>query len=132
MADLIQDLMADHVVLLDTLNRARKLGVTSEEGREVLLRTKGLLIAHLRKEDFFFYPPLRRAAEQDKRLQELMQSFVDDMSRISKTAIAFFDRYRDGGSDASFAQEFGQLYVTILQRLEREEKVLYPEFRKIA
>ena len=131
MADLIQDLVADHVALLDTWNRARQRGVTSAEGREILLQLKGTLIAHLRKEDFFLYPVLKRAAAQDKRLQELMQSFVDDMAHISKTAIAFFDKYRGGGSDTEFAQEFGRLYATFMDRHEREEKLLYPEFRKI-
>lgn len=131
MADLIQDLEADHVTLLEMLQHARELDVTSTEGREMLLRLKGLLIAHLRKEDLFFYPVLKNGAIEDKHLQALLGSFAEDMALISRTAIAFFDKYRENGGRAGFAEELDRLHALFVARYEREEKILYPEFRKI-
>lgn len=130
MTDLIRDLKWEHVVILDKLRQAKELGVTSAEGRSALNQAKKMLVAHLRKEDYLFYPTLKRDAERDGRLKRLIDSFAEDMSAISKNAHEFFDAYRNGGSEIAFTKDFSDLYTTISQRQEKEEAVLYAEYQK--
>jgi hypothetical protein len=130
MTNLIRDLKWEHVVILDKLRKAKELGVTSVEGRGALQEAKKMLVAHLRKEDYLFYPTLKRDAERDGRLKRLVDSFADDMSTISKSAHVFFDTYRGGGSNEAFTRDFSDLYSTIWQRQENEEAVLYAEYEK--
>ena len=130
MADLIRDLKWEHVVILDRLREAKELGVTSAEGQDALKRAKKMLVAHMRKEDFLFYPALRRDAESDNRLKQLIDSFEEDMRAISKNAHDFFEVYRAGGSEYAFTKDFSDLYTKIWQRQEKEESVLYAEYEK--
>lgn len=130
MTDLIRDLKWEHVVILDRLRQAKERGVTSTEGQDALKQAKKMLVAHMRKEDFLFYPALRREAESDTRLKRLIDSFEEDMRAISKNAHDFFDAYRAGGAESAFAKDFSDLYDKIWQRQEKEESVLYAEYEK--
>lgn len=130
MTDLIRDLKWEHVVILDKFRKAKELGVTSSEGQNALLEAKKMLVSHLRKEDYLFYPTLKRDAQTDGRLKRLIESFAEEMGAITKNAHGFFDAYRYGGSPEQFTKDFSDLYSTIWQRQEKEEEVLYAEYSK--
>lgn len=130
--DLIDELKSDHAQMLETLDRIKAAGVTSDEGKRHLRDAKRMLLDHLRKEDSRFYPVLRRAAERDHDLRRRLEAFAGDMHRITRDAIAFFDTYAEGGSGLGFARDFGRLYATLRQRQEKEERLLYPQFQEIA
>ena len=132
MADLIQELKADHASILAALQQVKEAGVTSERGRDRLQEAKRHLMEHLKREDARFYPAVHRAARDNAELQRLVQTFAEDMDAVSKSALNFFNTYADGGSGIEFARDFGRLYATIWRRQQKEEQFLYPEFERLA
>lgn len=128
---LIDDLQKEHAALVQTLNSVKELGITSKAGQEKLLAAKTGLLAHLKREDAFLYPTLRRAAEKDARLEKLLEFFAKDMGEISTFALQFFDKYEKGGSGIDFARDFGRLFATLNGRINKEESLLYKEFEKL-
>ena len=125
MSNLVEELKSDHAVIAETLNKVKNLGITSEEGQNILLAAKNGLLAHLRKEDEQLYPVLNNAAESNAALKQTLDMFAKDMEVISKAALDFFDKYSTGGSGVEFAKDFGRLFATLSQRISKEENILY-------
>lgn len=131
MSVLIDELKQDHVVLVETLNKIKSLGITSEEGQKLLIAAKGALLAHLAKEDKELYPTLRKAAESDASLQSTLDFYAKDMDEISKAALEFFDKYSDGGTGLEFAKDLGGLFGSLGTRVRKEESTLYVKYNEL-
>jgi len=127
---LIDDLKKDHVDIVNTLTKVKELGITTKEGQARLLAAKEGLLAHLKKEDEQLYPYLRKEAETDGGLKNLLETFAKDMDGISKAALDFFAKYASGGSNVEFAKDFGGLTAALSKRIRQEENLLYPEYSK--
>ncbi len=125
MSALIRDLKNEHAIIISALNEVTKLGINTKDGQTKLLDVKDSLISHLQKEDEHFYPPLLKAANTNKNLQNTLEEYAREMEKISEIAIDFFEKYSRGGSGPEFAREFGKLYGTLGKRIKREESVLY-------
>lgn len=131
MSLLIDELKKDHAVLLDTLNKIKSLGISSADGQAALVSVKTTLLSHLKKEDLQLYPVLKKAANSDKKLTQILEIYANDMENISKFIFEFFDKYSKGGSGLSFAADFGKLFATLSNRIRREEEILYSEYEKL-
>jgi iron-sulfur cluster repair protein YtfE (RIC family) len=128
---LVKELKGDHQQLVAVLTEIRAKGIVSQEAVALLMKAKGALLAHLKKEDTFLYPELRNAAKNDRNLNSTLEIFAKDMDKITQTVMAFFTKYEKGGEGIEFAKEIGNLMSVLANRIQREENALYPEFDKI-
>ncbi len=49
---MIKELKKEHSVIIDTLNKIKKLGIRSIEGKGLALSAKESILNHIKKEDF--------------------------------------------------------------------------------
>ncbi len=131
MSELTKELGKEHAVIAEILNKANSLGITSEQGQNMLLAAKNGLLEHLSKEDEQLYPVLHNAAEHDADLKRTLDLFATDMDKISKAALEFFAKYSAGGSGIEFAKDFGALYAILTIRIRREESILYQKYDEL-
>ncbi|OJF76986.1 MAG: hypothetical protein BKP49_03765 [Treponema sp. CETP13] len=128
MSILVEELKQEHITIIETLKKTKELGFSSEEGQNTFRAAKKIFLSHLEKEDAKFYPVLYKAAEKDRNLKENLDIFANDMDKISKKVLDFFDKYSTGGSGIEFAKDFGTLYATVTQRIRREETIIYKKY----
>jgi len=129
--NLIKDLKEEHTRIAKALNEVVLLGISSKEGQEKLMKAKNMLLQHLQKEDTFLYPKLEEAAKKDDSIKRTLDSYAKDMEGISKAALDFFDKYKDGGEGLEFAKEFGHLFSALSIRIRREETHLYRIYEQL-
>jgi len=131
MSALIDEFKKDHSEIIDTLKEIKELGVLSEEGQAKLISAKESLLEHLRKEDELLYPVLRKEAEQNEKLKELLDVFAKDMENVSRVVMDFFDKYSEDVIDSAVTDEFEHLFAAFRNRIRHEEDILYEEHEKI-
>ena len=129
--NLIKELKTEHANILSNLQEAKSLGINSENSRRLILDAKQLLLDHLQKEDERLYPVLKKVAERDKPLQKLIKEYADDMDKISKFALEFFERFNQNILGADTASSFKLFFNTLMSRIVREERILFKEYDKI-
>jgi hypothetical protein len=127
---LIAELRSEHRALATVLSELKTRGL-SAEGQALLNASKAALLAHLKKEDTFLYPELKRAADHDPELKEMLESFAIDMMQISKAAMEFFTTWTEGGDQQEFQQDLDLLIMALQSRIRREESLLYAAFEKL-
>lgn len=130
--ELIQTLKNEHRELVAALKEIQQKGIVSPDGRKVFFVIREKLLAHLKHEDEEFYPRLRKAAERDKSLNELLNVFARDMKQITDTAQNFFKKYSKESTGVEFAGDLGKLFVMLGNRISREENILFAAFLKAA
>jgi iron-sulfur cluster repair protein YtfE (RIC family) len=131
MSALIEELKKEHSAIIATLNEVRELGILSEEGQAKLRSAKESLLEHLKKEDERLYPVLRKEAEHNKKLKEILDVFAMDMENVSKIVLEFFDKYSEEVIDSAVQGEFEDLFAAFRNRIRNEEDILYEEHEKI-
>lgn len=131
MPNLTSELRNDHSIITDTLKKVIELGVSSEQGRKLLLSAKARLLAHLNKEDTQLYPVLWKAAENDDDLKNILDTYVKEMDGISKNALAFFEKYSSGTVDEAFTKDFRNFYRVLSDRILSEESVIYKKYDEL-
>ena len=131
MSALIDEFKKDHSEIIDTLKEIKELGVLSEEGQAKLISAKESLLEHLRKEDELLYPVLRKEAEHNEKLKELLDVFAKDMENVSRVVMDFFDKYSEDVIDSAVTDEFEHLFAAFRNRIRHEEDILYEEYEKI-
>ena len=131
MSALINEFKKDHTKILDTLKEIKELGVLSEEGQAKLISAKESLLEHLRKEDELLYPVLKKEAEHNEKLKELLDVFAKDMENVSRVVMDFFDKYSEDVIDSAVTDEFEHLFAAFRNRIRHEEDILYEEYEKI-
>ena len=119
----------EHSEIIDTLNKIKKSGINSKEGREALLSAKASILKHLEREDKDFYSKIRELAKHNKDIQRLLKEFDDDMEHITFYTLGFFD-----GNSLSNSIEMNvamEKFIEVLKRrILREDNILFPEFEK--
>ncbi len=131
MSALIDEFKKEHSEIIDTLKEIKELGVLSEEGQAKLISAKESLLEHLKKEDEQLYPVLRKEAEHNEKLKELLDVFAADMENVSKVVMEFFDKYSEEVVDSAVTSAFEHLFAAFRNRLRNEEDILYEEYEKI-
>lgn len=133
---LVRELKADHQALLEAfgqLGMAHRAG--DQAGAAARLETFGeLLAAHLAKEDARFYTYLDQALAraEDAATHFLVQKSRAEMDAIGEAALGFVQKYRTIAADRrladSFAADFAAMEKILAERVQGEEKILYPMY----
>ncbi len=131
MSALIEEFKREHSGILAMLNEIKELGILTHKGQAKLMSVKSCLIEHLNKEDKKFYPFLYKAAEQNKKLKELLELLANDLQTLSIGVTEFFDKYNRGILDTMFEKEFENLFVALCKRMRQEEDILYKEYERM-
>ena len=132
MSQLIQAFKQEHLHISDLLLKVRELGVQSQEGKDLVLSAKKMLLAHLNKEDRFLYPVLRAAAEQDDNLKKELTDYALDMDKTTADVMTFFMLYESGENTAeNFKTDCDKIITALTKRITKEETVLYKAYEKI-
>lgn len=127
----VEKLKAEHEIIIDAMSQAKSLGITSEEGRVLLLEAKATLLEHLKNEDTYLYPVLKKASQTDDNLKTLISEDVSEIEAVSDMAMKFFVKCEDNQSDAQYLEDFKGLFKALLYRIHNEEKTVYAEYNKI-
>ena len=125
---LVQTLENEHKTIVSLLNEVSKVGVASPTGRDKLFKAKTLIINHLQKEERDLYPKLMA----DPKFAALAMTFSKEMAELSKTVIAFFDKYDDNNCDIEFARDVGRIAGALKLRITKEETQLYTAFNELS
>ena len=131
MSALIEEFRKEHSEILAMLNEIKELGVLTHEGQAKLMSVKSCLIEHFSKEDEKFYPVLNKAAEQNKRLKELLELLANGLQTLYKGVTEFYDKYNRGILDTMFEKEFENFFVALCKRMRQEEFILYDEYNML-
>ncbi len=128
---LIEGFKKSHIEISDIFLQVVKLGIISEEGRKKLFHAKATFLVHLQKEDEELYPILWKEAENNPVLKLKLESFAREMDAVSRTIFAFFEKYSDGEFEDDFKNDFQELFITLTERINSEEKELFPEYENL-
>ncbi len=131
MSALIERFKREHSKIIAMLKEVKRLGVLSKEGQSRLMSVKESLLEHLKSEDELLYPVLRKEAEQNKELKNVLKLFAMDPEYVSRVVSEFFDKYSGGNIDEGFPVNFESLFAAINARIRNEEESLYQEFETI-
>jgi len=143
MANLVEQLKAEHVQLKQILKKAGDFSKPAVERIGFLSEVKKGLLAHLGKEDRELYPVLSGVAQHNQEVRRILEVFAKDMEEIAPQVLTFFEKYEDVQwvsekmrTDIAFPAEFGQdlerLVVLLGLRIGREEATLYPTYDRVA
>lgn len=128
MSKLIETLKKHHVEIISILEGAKEKGLSSQEGKDSLIKGKRLILAHLGLEDAELYPKLAKH-EDTKRIG---QFFSEDMKGLAASALELFERIEKGNTDIETAKLLGKVTVNLKLRIQKEERDLYPAYEKVA
>lgn len=88
----------------------------------------GLLRIHFAQEDKMLYPALMASPDMD--VAGVAKRFFDEMGSIGPAFGAFVQRWNSGdailANPKGFRDDSGRLFGDLMQRIERENSILYP------
>ena len=130
--DLVKTLKDDHQALVQIFQRidgecrARKFA----ECGQALRHFRSRFTDHLIVENTRFYLYVKQGMEAtDPASAEIARGFQQEMNQIAKVVTAFVDKY-SGGDEVLKSEAFGEelqgIGAALAERIEREEKALYP------
>lgn len=132
MTDLVRSLKREHEQLKDLLDRVKILGIGTEEGRRTLRAARQVFLDHIAHEDREFYPAFLAVSAGKPDAERMAAQFAAEMTAVSKEILAFFDRYKNGGSGLEYARDFGRLSAALFLRWSKEESILYTRYAELA
>jgi len=131
---LIPQLKGDHAALLLMYSSvANKMSTDAWESIPGALREMRMaMYGHLLTEGVKLYSYMRRNLAEEPNLLEVYRSYKKEMDGIGRVAFDFFDKYQ--GKDwlllpdarTGFKGEFENLGKVLVDRITREENILYP------
>ncbi len=134
MSKFTNELVLDHKEITQMLKKLRKLGVRSPESRELLMKSKDKLLAHLAKEDTKLYPPLYEKAKTDASLAGTLDIFAKEMQGITGFVLQFYENYtkREDLLDSDkFVKDIAKFISALQTRILKEEIALYKLYDKL-
>jgi len=134
-AGLIEELVADHAALRALEARIRRAFLRNDLTRVAKrLREFGTLLrGHILKENVRLYAFLQRIIEDDAEI-ETIKHFRREMNGLSQSLLAFFKQYESidqlpPEQAAGFLADLDALSWVVHDRMQREERQLYPLYR---
>lgn len=118
----VEALRRQHRAICALIEGLRTTAIDTPQGRTLLQLARTAVLNHLNEEDLEFYPRLARVASETA----LADVFAAEMRAISEAAVRFFDAYVEIVDPEAFARDFGAFRTMLLQRIEREERQLFP------
>lgn len=132
MSKLTEELKNEHTAVAAGLEKIKKIGISSEEGKEIFFSLKEALLKHLKKEDEQLYPVLKKAAQNNPRLARTLSYLAEDMTEVTTLALQFFEKYGQGQTGGmEFFGELGKLFALLGDRIRKEEAILCPEYDRL-
>ncbi|MCD4812688.1 hemerythrin domain-containing protein [bacterium] len=129
---IVETLKEEHATLVAALGAVDSSKIGTEEGNKELFGIKDALLAHLAHEDSDFYPDMKKAAQSNESIAQMIKEFEDDMKTITTAVLAFFDKYTSESSGDAFASDFGELVSNLKQRILMEEDVLFKAYDELS
>lgn len=127
---ILDTLKKDHISIIEALEVVAQQSFNTDDSKQAIFKIKETLLAHLKREDDDFYPTLKEHALKDIELAKTLDDFSEDMAKISKEALAFFEKHSQNSEDASLKPDLLRLTSYLKRRIVREEKVLFTVFEK--
>jgi hemerythrin-like domain-containing protein len=135
--DLIATLKQQHVLVLELVAKI-EAALTQRDGVAIQTHLDQLrtgLLAHLALEDSKLYPALVQQAESAGEAQRALvaKTFATNMQQISEALVRFLGRYATVSTPAvleTFSREWRGVVNTLRQRIDSEEKTLYPLYTR--
>lgn len=130
--ELIDSLKADHARLLSLYSEIKQSfdSAEYEEVSQQLENFKMELQDHLLTENIKLYIYLDHMLGNDEMNSTLIKNFRKEMDEIAKVALWFLSKYEANGVDIdlppSFETDFYVIGKVLIQRIKREDEVLYP------
>lgn len=133
---LIKNLVVDHQILLADFTQM--MTAASENDYAVANQMLGVftkkLIAHLNIEDIELYTFLEYMAKMTPEDKASMAGFKSEMSGIAIVVTDLVNKYTNKvvseSNVESFISDFGGVAPVLIDRIDREEKKLYPMYGK--
>ena len=131
--DLVKQLKKEHTIISKTLVELQEYGVTSPKGMDLLLKSKELLLNHLKLEDDKLYPKLKEHAQIDNTFNKVLNDSVKEMNEITEFVLNFYSKYSDKSkiSEKNFLKDITKFIVTLKDRVAKEEAILYNTYNKV-
>ena len=136
--DLVDSLKDDHQALVEIFQR---IGATCgardfTECTHALRKFKSRFTDHLIVENTRFYLYVKKAMEaSDPDSAGIARAFQQEMHQIAKVVTSFVDQYSISEElleSGAFAQELQRIGGALAERIDREEKTLYPLYLPMA
>jgi len=77
------------------------------------------------------YPTLWQGAESDSSLKKMLEAYAKDMTGVSTSVLAFFEKYEGRERETNFTNDFREVYLALTKRIISEESKLFPEYEKL-
>ena len=130
MSALIEEFKKEHSEIIEAFKEVKKLGVLTKEGHSKLMYLLSDLLKHLWHEDERLYPVLRKASEHNKKLEEILSSFINGLGVIHEEVLQFIAKYYKGDLNSNFHREYERLLNALSKRIKYEENILFSEYEK--
>lgn len=130
--DLIEQLVADHRALIGLYGEIKKVFEAGDYARvsKMLDEFRRGLQGHLLTENVRMYIYLERSLAGDEFNADLIRGYRREMDGIGKVAMNFLKKYEAIGVDTElagpFAKDFATIGAVLVERIEKEERGLYP------
>ncbi len=124
MSKLLEEFKNEQEAITNLLNKIKRLGVHTMEGRNELLEARDQLCKHLDRQIKELYPELKIQAEQDPELKNYVENFENEMKGISTFCKDFFEKYSLGGGGIEFFRDFEKLKNELETSLQEEKDLL--------
>lgn len=109
---------------------AKDLKSEANQVRLLLAQLAGVLKPHFMSEDHLVYPML--ISSKDPKVSEIAQRFWNEMGSITDVVNTFMTRWRTTGEiendPENFKAECQSIFAALKNRIDAEEKELYPLF----
>ncbi len=93
MSALIEEFKKEHSEIIEAFNEVEELGILTKEGQTKFIFLAVNLLKHLWNEDEQLYPILREASEHNKKLKEILSSFINGLGAIHEEVLEFMIKY---------------------------------------
>lgn len=127
---MIKALKIEHSAIIDNLEETKRLGVYSKEGQDVIFSIQMNILSHLEKEDKELYPVLKDAVKSERKVNDTLNLFDENISAVSNTAIHFFENYARKAEN-QLAMETEWLIEALTWRIQREESLIFAMYEGV-
>lgn len=111
--------------IMEVLSRIRSIGLTSKEAQRCFFDSRDMFLSHFEDENRIMHPLVMESAKEDFFLSKTVQFFFDEVDNCLRVVNRFLCRYQSPGQGLAYAEEFGAVYASMLQRVRLEEHAIY-------